>query len=422
MGILALRVKNFKGIEGDTNFEIAPLTLFIGPNSSGKSTAIHALGALSQTVKIGDSSRAIILDDEYAQIHLGRFIEIIHSKSYEDSFELGIVISDKNPQIRRALGLDGKSELLITAKYCFKSSKRTQEIFIESATFEFGGRSIVIKRTPKSDHYVVSDSGSNATPEAFFSGNLQFEIGWIANASEDALKTYQALILVQRVVVSELRNTYYLGPFRQSPLRRYAHKGSSPNEVGASGEAAVSLLANEYIATTKRIHHVQLSTWLETLGLAKKLKVKRVGTSDLFDLTITLPDDDSLPIADLGYGLSQILPVLVQCSFAKKGSTLLFEQPELHLHPGAARNLATVFTNVISEKKVHIIAETHSRELFLQVFEEVRQGRISRNDVVAYDVHRENGCSHYKKIEILEDAKGYLEPSHPWGKRLDHPS
>ena len=78
------------------------------------------------------------------------------------------------------------------------------------------------------------------------------------------------------------------------------------------------------------------------LGLAKKVEVFRIGNSDLFDVQVTLNDNATLPIADLGYGMSEILPVLVQCSFAPKGSTLLFEKPELHLHHLAAGKHATV--------------------------------------------------------------------------------
>jgi predicted ATPase len=76
------------------------------------------------------------------------------------------------------------------------------------------------------------------------------------------------------------------------------------------------------------------------MELAKHLDVNRVGNSDLFEINITLSDEKNFPLADLGYGLSQVLPVLTQCSFAPESSTLLFEQPELHLHPKSAKNLS----------------------------------------------------------------------------------
>lgn len=81
MAIKELIIENFKGLKSEKRFDIAPITLFVGANSSGKSSTIHSLAALSQTVKLGDRNRPIILDDENALVHLGRFIEVIHTKS-----------------------------------------------------------------------------------------------------------------------------------------------------------------------------------------------------------------------------------------------------------------------------------------------------------------------------------------------------
>src|SRR6266853_2544106 len=90
MPIESVHIGNFKGIQTPCDLEIKPVTVFIGANSSGKSSCIHALAALSQTVKMTNDTRPLVLDDEFAMVHLGRFIEIIHSKSYQDAIELGI--------------------------------------------------------------------------------------------------------------------------------------------------------------------------------------------------------------------------------------------------------------------------------------------------------------------------------------------
>src|SRR4051812_13966554 len=90
MPIDALFAGNFKGIAEQQKFPIRRMTLFIGPNSSGKSSTIHALGCLAQTLKLTSSASPLVLDDEYAQLHLARFIEVIHSRSYQDAINLGI--------------------------------------------------------------------------------------------------------------------------------------------------------------------------------------------------------------------------------------------------------------------------------------------------------------------------------------------
>jgi predicted ATPase len=93
MAIDKLLIGNFKGIADPQWIDIKPLTVFIGGNSSGKSTCIHALACLSQTVKVTNNTRPLILDDEFASVHLGRFIEVIHSKSYQDVISLGVELS-----------------------------------------------------------------------------------------------------------------------------------------------------------------------------------------------------------------------------------------------------------------------------------------------------------------------------------------
>ena len=161
----------------------------------------------------------------------------------------------------------------------------------------------------------------------------------------------------------------------------------------------------------------QLSKWLATVGLAKAVDVRRVEKSDLFDVNVTLQDGETLPIADLGYGLSQALPVLAQCTFSSIGSTLLFEQPELHLHNTAARQLAHVFREVVLTKHSFVIAETHSRELFYEIMQLVNNGTLEPTDVVAFDVERREGASRFSEV-VLENVDGGYEANHPWGKAL----
>ena len=155
------------------------------------------------------------------------------------------------------------------------------------------------------------------------------------------------------------------------------------------------------------------------MKLGKKIEVAPVAKTDLFDLSVTLDDGAKLSIPDLGYGVSQVLPVLVQCSFAPKQATLLFEQPELHLHEGAARQLASIFVDVIREKSVHILAETHSPHLFVELLRQVKAGNINPDQVILYDVSRRDGKSVFRKVEIEKSADGHCEVDHPWAKGLE---
>ena len=410
MPITSVRIGNFKGINTPCDLEIRPITVFVGANSSGKSSCIHALAALSQTVKVTNDTRPLVLDDEFAMVHLGRFIEIIHSRSYQDLIELGVGLADveyesvvakedesedsddtddDDPEIEYVKG-DAK------ALYRFKCSKRTQEIHLDSAQYDIGSGQLVARRTPP-DVYSLSVPTSRGITKAPLSLDSAFffdpQFRYRSGVRHEVFVRLLALSSLQQRLKAELVRTLYLGPFRQGPLRRYPTRGAGPTEVGAMGESTVTMLANEIVQYRIRPHITQVAKWLAHLGLAKSLDVSRIGRSDLFDVSMTLEDGKSFPIADLGYGLSQILPVLVQCSFAPKGATLLFEQPEIHLHTIAAKALADVFIETANSKNAHVVIETHSPDLVKALMVRQRQKAISKQKLIIYRVTREHGES-----------------------------
>lgn len=420
MSIKSLNVGNFKGVARQQEFDVRPITFFIGANSSGKSSCIHAISALAQTLKVGKVKSHIVLDDENAHVHLGRFIEVLHSKDYKDQLNLGISLG--NVEIKGfALGdtADG-NEVVFSGdariEYAFKSTKRTQEISLARARLSLGESVIDIDKFQGG--YRARFNGK--TYSLLHSKNFFFNLDpkGFSGGGSDSFKAFFLLNGIQSRAEWVLNNTLYLGPFRQSPARRYPFRGACPNEVGYDGGATVSMLANEALQSKKRPHSVKIGGWLEKMGLATALDVSRTGSSELFDVNVRLADNTTLPLPDLGYGMSQVLPVLAQCTFATNGATLLFEQPELHLHSTAARKLAHVFAETVNEKSVRIIAETHSRELFHESIDLVRKGILKPEDVVAYDVSREDGESRYRKITLVQDADGSIEVDHPWGKSL----
>jgi predicted ATPase len=150
MAIRSLSVTNFKGIGGTTTFDIHPITLFVGANSSGKSSCLHALMSLAQTLKLGNSAPALVLDDDFAHVHLGRFIEIAHSHSYSDAIAIGVNIGHRAFPIPRQKGTEQYSvEGNVQAEYSFRSTLRTQEVYVDTAKLAIGDRNWAIKRGAK---------------------------------------------------------------------------------------------------------------------------------------------------------------------------------------------------------------------------------------------------------------------------------
>jgi hypothetical protein len=407
MNISKLRLGNFKGFSELIEFNLRPLTFFYGANSSGKSSVIHALTALSQTLKLTNNKRPLILDDERAFINLGRFIEVIHSKKYTDFVQLGFDLPNQTV-LRMGPDNDVHYEThTLTVDLCFGCTKKTQEIYLAKACFKFGQMEIRVTKNDNSVSFELNPGALKGTTE-FQKGFLLEESSFLSavfSLIKDQAQTQSVMhqfFSLNKGIKDRLENTIYLGPFRQPPSRKYDTYGSLPTEVGSRGESCATLLANEAVQSAKQPHFTQIGNWLGLLGLGKKVRLERIGKSDSFGLDITLLDEKSLPISDLGFGLSQVLPVLAQCSFAPKSSTLLFEQPELHLHPKAQGPLTEIFASTISEKNCQIIAETHSPELIRSALRLLRAGKLQLSDIAIYKIERKNCKSHATRVEIYK--------------------
>ncbi|MGH7250152.1 MAG: AAA family ATPase, partial [Minisyncoccia bacterium] len=323
MSLKSIYIQNFRGISGGIDLPIRPITIFIGANSSGKSTIIHSLATLSQTVKLPNDSRPLILDDELGSVHLGRFIEVIHSKSYKDCISLGLHLDQIQVPIRKKDKYEFET-FEVGVRLHYKSTTTTQKVYVEAAEYSIGQERFEIKRKQGGiketipQYEVKKENHSDVAIAGMKKGFLLEESDFYQNIEQ--YESWMPILMVQRAIYQQLERTYYLGPFRQPPLRQYPTRGASPIEVGPQGEATATMLANEVMRSRSRTHIVEISNWLNMLGIGKNLNVSRIAASDMFDLDVTLPDDQPFALADLGYGLSQALPVLAQCSFAAEKS------------------------------------------------------------------------------------------------------
>lgn len=424
MAIHRLVLDNFRGIDARTELDIAPLTMIIGPNSSGKSSVVHGMAVLAQTAKISTNQSPIVLDDSQAFVHLGRFIDVIHRKSYIERLTLGVTIKSATIDIPSGGNQDGAQQKIstvtgdINVEAIFFCSKRTQLIGIQTARYEISGNLFEVKKSGK--EYRLHDYVNNA--DYAIPNFKSFIIGGYELAQAQVpFATAWPLVQIGMHLNEELSGTRYLGPFRQAPQRAYETRGAEPTEVGPAGERAMTMLARETVRSKIRPHIKQIATWLAEMGIGKRISVSRVTGSDLFDVSVTLHDGRQFSVADLGYGISQVLPVLTQCSFAPNGSTLLFEQPEIHLHTAAARLLADVFVDVVRKKQCHIVAETHSPQLVYNAIQSIRAGELDLSDFILYRAERIAGATSISRVDVYRDGD-YIDVDEDWERGMTNPS
>jgi hypothetical protein len=149
----------------------------------------------------------------------------------------------------------------------------------------------------------------------------------------------------------ELEGLVYLGPLRQKPQRDYPWNKGQPGIIEPDGKQAIDvLLASALLQGPDRNRIIkEVSRWLKRMDLADQLQVRQVGRSTRYEVVI---DSQSVAanLRDVGIGISQVLPVLTVAFFAPPGSTVILEEPEIHLHPLAQSVLAELFVEASREQ------------------------------------------------------------------------
>ena len=206
-------------------------------------------------------------------------------------------------------------------------------------------------------------------------------------------------------------NIYYLGPLREYPHRSYVWAGERPQDVGRHGELAVSAM----LAAQKQGKVISRGRrrWKQTVEERVATRLKELGVIESFELrTIAenrreyevrvrhCPGAPEVLITDVGFGVSQILPVLVLCYYAPEDSTIILEQPEIHLHPLVQAGLADVFVDAIKHRKVQIILESHSEHLLRRLQRRIAEEKLAADDAALYFVGMKRGTSQLEKLEL----------------------
>ena len=129
----------------------------------------------------------------------------------------------------------------------------------------------------------------------------------------------------------------------------------------------------------------RLEAFGDESGLYSSLGVRKLGQvdSDPFQIEVKLSGGGpARNLVDVGYGVSQAIPIIADCVSAEPGSALLIQQPEVHLHPRAQAAMGSFFAQLAQSERNRLVIETHSDYLLDRIRIDVREEKINCRDVV----------------------------------------
>ena len=155
------------------------------------------------------------------------------------------------------------------------------------------------------------------------------------------------------------------------------------------------------------------------MGLIDDFKVSAISkTRQEYDVELrTKGSKNSVDLPDVGFGVSQVLPVIVQCFYVPHNSIIIMEQPEIHLHPSAQAALADVMIDAINsredglDRKIQLIIETHSEHFLRRLQRRIAESGISQEKVSAYcaDVSKTPARLESLQIDIFGNIQNWPE-------------
>ena len=123
-------------------------------------------------------------------------------------------------------------------------------------------------------------------------------------------------------------------------------------------------------------------------------------------------------LPDVGFGVSQVLPALVLLYYVPRGSIVLMEQPEIHLHPSAQGGLADAILSAAKARDLQVIVESHSEHLLRRLQLRVATEEASSDEVKLYATNVLDGVGSVSDLDLTPLGEIRNWPTHFFGDEM----
>lgn len=406
-----LQLKNFKGWRDTGPVTLKPLTILFGTNSGGKSSIEQFFLMLKQTVDSTDRKLVLHPGDDKSAVSLGSYDDFVHRRNPQNRLNFEFEWTLTQPlQITGPESVSG--DRMRFGAEIGKFGEKQDAVLLNYFRYDLGDRQdpakVQLKLERKAStkpEYKLSAEGYDLKRKVMRGWPLGLPMKFYGFPDEVGIYFQNADFIQDFSLELErlFRSVCYLGPLRTRVDRLYPWTGTEPESVGYAGEQTISALLaakdrklNYKPNQHKRTLSTVVAEQLRSLGVISDFQAKPIAPGQkLYEVKVkTHPNSDWVDLPDVGFGISQVLPVIVQSFYASANSILFIEQPELHLHPRAQANLADVLIDALNSRQdgqsrnLQLIIETHS-EHFLnrlqrRIAEASHDHAIRSDQVAAY--------------------------------------
>lgn len=387
---LRLTVSGYKAIRESATLRIAPLTVISGANSSGKSSFMQPFLLMKQTLDSTFDPGPLLLHGPNVRV-TNRSQVLSRGSDMADvsgEFTAGMTLGDTTRVV--TFGAGG-TELTV------ESDRITAPDLDVVLSDPMDERQIAKLEELVGDQAKSFSKMLGSTDEQ---NRLDAGKGWAVNIDRDRCFYNVSLGLkmrgdtisfgVRQSALDDTRWRNLLGGIihvpglRGNPERVYSRSAVGETYPGTFDTYVASIVYDWTNTAPEKL--TQLTTQLEELGLTWRLVARRIDDASIELMVGRTPhgdgahDDDVVSVADVGFGVSQILPVLVALIAARRGQIVFIEQPEIHLHPRAQLGLAKVLVEAAA-RGVRVITETHSSLVIRGIQTAVAEKQLKSDDL-----------------------------------------
>lgn len=401
-GISQITLAGYKSIRRERSIEVRPLTLLAGSNSSGKSSMMQSLLLLKQTLEAPYDPGALKLDGPNV-----RFTSVDQFLSKRtDAFHIGIKVLP-DAQVTLFFHNEAKNGIQVTRMISGQANRKTElhpdmshedllssmpiieQIYNIFTQYDKIKRELTVKRNRFFLDITLKEGNESK-------GQLSVPVPDIALGTED--------------IESYIREIIHVPGLRGNPERTYPVTAVGSTFPGTFENYVASVIAHWQAAEDSQ-ELIRLSQQLHDLGLTRTVTARRINDTQVELQVGRLPTNSDkgaselVNIADVGFGVSQTLPVLVALLAAQPGQLVYLEQPEIHLHPRAQAALAQILADA-ANRGVRVVAETHSELLLLGVQTLIAKGKITPDKVKLHWFQRDStGTTKITSADLDESGR-----------------